>query len=86
MPNRRAHDHIGQLTQKLGIRIGDAAVKVINQLKNLVNTNITVNQIDKIVDKVISDPKFLNLFIKDSTKAAMTIGIKWEDLGEAKLK
>lgn len=77
MPNRRAHDHIGQLTQKLGIRIGDdTASQVIANLKQLADANITVSQIDKIVNKVINDPKFLNQFVQNYKTAIRSLGIK----------
>ncbi len=80
MPNRRAHDHIGNLRQKLGIRIGDASTtQVINNLKTLANANISIRDIDKIVNKVISDPKFRTLFIKDYKSAIRTLNIRVGD-------
>ena len=77
MPNRREHDHIGQLRQKLGIRIGrSTASKVITNLKELADLNITIQQIDKIVTNVINNSKFLDKFITNAKQAAASIGIR----------
>ncbi|MHA1271692.1 MAG: hypothetical protein ACTSPY_18010 [Candidatus Helarchaeota archaeon] len=74
MPNRRAHDHIGQIRQKLGIRIGaDAATLVIENLKKLADADYTIQQIDKIVSKVINDPRFRTTFLKNPLSAAKNI-------------
>ena len=74
MPNRRSHDHIGQLTQKLGIRIGESTASlVIKNLEKLADADYTISQIDKIVTKVINDPKFRNNFLKNPLNAAKTI-------------
>jgi hypothetical protein len=76
MPNRRAHDHIGQIRQKLGIRIGaDAVAAVISNLKSLVDSapKITIADIDKIVNKIITDTKFRGIFIKDFRGAVKTL-------------
>jgi hypothetical protein len=76
MPNRRTHDHIGQIRQKLGIRIGiDTATQVISSLGKLADANITISDIDKIVTKIINDPKFLTLFLKDYQSAIKTLKI-----------
>jgi hypothetical protein len=76
MPNRRAHDHIGNIRQKLGIRIGlDAATKAISNLKTLADANITIGDIDKIVTKIVNDPKFLTQFLNNYKSAIKTLGI-----------
>lgn len=77
MPNRRAHDHIGQLTQKIGIRIGaDSATQVITNVRKLIDLHsdaITISDIDRLVTKVINDPKFRTLFVDDFRTAAESI-------------
>jgi hypothetical protein len=76
MPNRRAHDHIGNIRQKLGIRIGlDAATQAIKNLKTLADANITIGDIDKIVTKIVNDPKFLTQFLNNYKSAIKTLGI-----------
>ncbi|MHA1131466.1 MAG: hypothetical protein ACTSQI_21655 [Candidatus Helarchaeota archaeon] len=77
MPNRRAHDHIGQIRQKLNIRVGhDTTSQIISNLKELAESpTLSISDIDKIVTKVINDPKFRALFIKDFKSAAKNLGI-----------
>jgi hypothetical protein len=79
-PNRRAHDHIGQLAPKLGIRIGnEPAELVIKNLEKLADADYTIKEIDIIINKVIADPKFRTLFLKDCFRAAnqlVRVGLK----------
>ncbi len=84
MPNRRAHDHIGQLRQKLSIRIGKSTTdQVINNLKKLADANMSVSDIDKIVTKVLNDPKFRTLFIKNMKAAVDQLATNTPDVEAA---
>jgi len=69
MPNRRAHDHIGQFKQieeKLGIRIGHAQTeKIINNLTELAVAGASAASIDKLVQKIVKDAKFRERFMND---------------------
>jgi len=78
MPNRRAHDHIGQIRNKIRKRIEiDSTKQVIANLEKLAdaNANLTESDIDKIVTKLIDDPKFLAQFIKNYKSAVKTLKI-----------
>ena len=84
MPNRRAHDHIGQLTQKLSIRIGTSAVTpVIENLKKLANLDVSISSIDKVVTKILNEPKFRTLFIKDMKSAINRLATNTPDIEAA---
>ncbi len=66
MPNRRAHDHIGQLRPTLSMRIDKPTVGIIiENLKKLANADVSVSSIDKIVTKILNDTKFRTLFVKN---------------------
>ncbi|MBD3226725.1 MAG: hypothetical protein GF329_00930 [Candidatus Lokiarchaeota archaeon] len=74
MPNRRAHDHIGNLVPKLNIRIGlESSEQIIKNLEKLADVNFTITEIDKIVNKIIKDAKFRTSFMKDYLGAAKSL-------------
>jgi len=76
MPNRRAHDHIGQIRNKIRKRIEiDSSKQVIANLEKLADANVTESDIDKIVTKLIDDPKFLAQFLKNYKSAVKTLKI-----------
>ena len=79
MPNRRAHDHVGQfkqLEEKLGIRIGHAQTeKIINNLTDLAVAGASKANIDKLVQKIVKDVKFRDKFMNDMRGAVQDLKI-----------
>ena len=77
MPNRRAHDYIGQLTE---VGIPKKQVQIIVQnLEKFEKSGITLKNISIIANKIVKDLKFRNDFFEDPLTAINKIGIKSTD-------
>ena len=84
MSNKSAYNYIDQLTQKLSIRIGTSAVTpVIENLKKLANLDVSISSIDKVVTKILNEPKFRTLFIKDMKSAINRLATNTPDIEAA---
>lgn len=63
MPNRREHDHIGQIFREGGIA-GNQIPAYIETL-NKVESKLTDRQFDAVVSRLAKDSKFRAAFLKD---------------------
>ena len=62
MPNRREHDHIGQIFRDVGLP-GDRVLLMIQTLDK-VESKLTDQQFDAVVAKLAKDGKFRALFLE----------------------
>ena len=73
IPNRRAHDHIGQF-QAAGIRKRDISV-LIKNMENLVQKGVALKDLEVIAKNIIRDTRFREAFMKNADVAIGRIGI-----------
>ena len=73
MPNRRAHDHIGQL-RVAGIREKEIS-QIIANMEAIVKQGISLADLEKVARNLVKNSKFKASFLKDPMDAVSQIGI-----------
>ena len=73
LPNRRAHDHIGQL-RVAGIREREIS-KIIASMEALVKKGLSLRDLELVAKNLVKDRKFKEAFLNDAFDAVGKIGI-----------
>lgn len=79
MSNRMSHDYsnsFNQLREELKMRTPAVPIsKIVSNLEEVINVGILKEDIDKIVETLIKNPKFRENFLKNYQIAVSSIGI-----------
>jgi len=73
LPNRRAHDHIGQF-KAAGMREREIS-KIIASMEALVKKGVSLRDLELVAKNLIKDRKFKEAFLNDAFDAVGRIGI-----------